>query len=219
MTLFNFKAAVIAGVSAAALAACGVNTEANAVPQDSQPVVSSTEATVAELPSGEYIMDKTHGYVVFSYDHLGFSKPILRFDDIDAVLTLDSTDPTQSKVSVKIDPASINSGVARFDEHLVGEDFFNVAKFPTITFESSDLSQLSSSKGTLTGNLTMKGITKPVTLNVTLNKAGENFRSGNPQAGFSAKGTLNRSDFDLGAYVPNVSDAVELIIEAEFGKQ
>lgn len=174
------------------------------------------ETSISDIPSGTYVMDKTHGYVTFSYWHQGFSKPVLRFDDVDAVLTLDNENPTNSSVNVTIDADSINTAVPKFDKHIKNADMFDVANHPTITFKSTKLTQLTPATGTLTGDLTLKGITKPLTLDVRFNKAGNHFRTKKPMAGFSATGKLMRSDFNMGYAVPNVGDEVNLVIEAEF---
>ncbi|WP_017931646.1 YceI family protein [Robiginitomaculum antarcticum] len=173
---------------------------------------------ISMLTAGDYVMDKTHGYVVFTYLHMGYSKPLLRFNDVDATITLDPENMTGSSVTVDIDPASIDSGVAKFDDHLKSADMFDVAAYPNITFRSTSLTQLTPVTGTLTGDLTMKDVTKPVTLDVTFNKAGEN-RDGEPTIGFSATGKLTRSDWNLGYAVPVVGDDVELMIEAEFSNK
>lgn len=177
------------------------------------------DTAITDIPSGTYVMDKTHGYVTFSYWHQGYSKPVLRFDDVDAVLTLNTEDPTKSSVDVTIQVAKINTGVTKFDKYIQNEDMFDTANHPVITFKSTKLTQKNAAHGTLTGDLTMKGVTKPVTLAVKFNKAGQHFRSKKPMAGFSATGTLMRSDWGLGYAVPNVGDAVNLVIEAEFNAE
>ena len=160
------------------------------------------------VPSGVYMNDPAHTYVAFSYTHMGFSHPILRFNAIAATLNFDAAHPDQSKLDVKIDAKSIDGGTSTFDEHLNSDRFFDTAKFPEITFKATSIK--------VTGDLTIKGVTKPVTLDVTLNKAGPNPMTKAPSMGFSATGMLKRSDWGLGAYVPNVSDEVKLMIESEF---
>jgi polyisoprenoid-binding protein YceI len=120
-------------------------------------------------------------------------------------------------LSVTIDAASVDSGVAIFDTHMKSGDMFDVEKFPTITFTSTSLNQATTATGQLVGDLTMKGIAKPVELAVTLNKIGE---SGDkkPMFGISAKTQIKRSDWDLGYAVPYVGDDVTIIIEVEFIK-
>ncbi|MFK8014678.1 MAG: YceI family protein [Gammaproteobacteria bacterium] len=181
----------------------------------SVPANAAEGPDLSAIPAGTYGVEKTHAYITFSYDHQGYSKPFLRFRSFDGALELDPSDLANSSVSVTIDTNSIDSGVDIFDEHLRGDGFFDVEQFPTATFSSTSFAP-SATGGTMTGDLTMKGITKPVTLDVTFNKAGENFRSKVPQVGFSARGKIMRSDWDLGKYTPVVGDAVSLIIETEF---
>lgn len=171
-----------------------------------------------KAPAGSYVLDKTHGYVTFSYLHQGYSRPWLRFRDIDATLELDGDKLTDSTVTVAIDPASIDSGVDVFDEHLRGKKFFDVEKFPSITFTSTDLA-LDGESLTLTGDLTVKGITKSVTLTGQFNQGGLHFRTKKPMLGFSAKTQIKRSEWDLGYAVPMVGDAVDLVVEVEFNQQ
>jgi len=168
------------------------------------------------VPSGVYENDPAHTYVAFSYTHMGFSHPILRFNTIGATLNFNADHPDQSKLDVKIDAKSIDGGTPTFDEHLNSDRFFDTSKFPDIMFKTTSIKTTGAMTGTVTGDLTIKGVTKPVTLNVTLNKAGPNPMSKAPSMGFSATGTLKRSEWGLGAYVPNVSDDVHLTIEAEF---
>ncbi len=182
-------------------------------------LADDSDRGLSTLPSGTYVMDKTHGYVTFSYSHLGLSNPVIRFDDIDASVSLDADDIAASTLMVDIDPASINTMVPKFDDHMKGEDFFDVDTHKDITFKSTAMTLDTAYSGTLTGDLTVKGVTKPVTLDVTLNKALEEHPfAGVPAFGVTATGQVDRQDFDLGAYVPNVGATIDLRIEAEFAK-
>lgn len=172
---------------------------------------------LSTLPSGTYVMDKTHGYVTFSYSHLGLSNPILRFNDVDATVDLNADDLTASTLSVEIDAASVDTGVERFDKHIKSGDFFDVENNPSITFTSTSIDLSDPAAGTLTGDLTMMGITKPVTLDVKLNKAGDHPITGNKAFGITATSTVDRTEWGLGGYAPAVSAEVDIRIEAEFG--
>jgi len=169
-------------------------------------------------PAGTYVEDDAHAYINFTYDHQGYSSPYLRFNDFAVVVDYNPEEITASTVNVTINAASIDSGVERFDDHLNSADFFETETYPEITFVSTGLTQETETTGTLTGDLTIKGITKPVTLDVTLNKIGTTMQGDTPKMGLSAKGTVLRSDFDVDAYVPYVSDEVDLIIEVELEK-
>jgi len=174
---------------------------------------------LSDAPAGTYAMDKTHGYVTFTYSHMGYSNPYLRFRNVEATIELDSTNIGKSVVKVTIDPASIDSGVDIFDEHLRDKpEFFDVKKHPTIMFTSTSVILNDDNTLQLTGDLIMKGISKPITLNGTLNKSGVHPIKKVYAMGFSVRGTIKRSEWDLGQYVPMVGDNVEVIIEAEFMK-
>ena len=97
----------------------------------------SVSADLSDVPSGKYTLDSSHGYITFTYSHLGFSNPRVGFNSFDTVLDLDSRNPENSTVEVTIDASSIDSRVAEFNEHLNGSDFFNTAEYPTITFRST----------------------------------------------------------------------------------
>lgn len=200
-----YSVKVLAPVAAAFLiAACGGTANSE-----------ETEAGSAAI-SGEYKADQKHRYITFHYLHQGYSRPFLRWRDWDATLNWNAEDATASSVSVTIDASSIDSGVDEFDGHLRGDKFFDVENHPVITFESTSLTTTDENTGTMTGDLTIKGITKPVTLNVTMNRASFSDRNKLYKIGFSAKGTVKRSDFGVDLYAPVVSDEVDLVIETEF---
>ncbi|MEM8982403.1 MAG: YceI family protein [Pseudomonadota bacterium] len=180
--------------------------------------LSAHAADLSTLPAGDYELDKTHAYITFSYSHLGFSNPHVGFDVFDASLALNADDPEQSVVEVVIDATSINSRVAKFDEHLNGDDFFATAENPTITFTSTEIESTGEDTYDITGDLTIKGTTKPITLAATVNKAANHPMRRVPWVGMSATTTLLRSDFGLGRYAPNVGDEVTIDIEVEFAQ-
>lgn len=175
----------------------------------------ATVAAELGVPSGQYGLDKTHGYITFSYSHLGFSNPEVGFNDFDVDLVLDAQNPENSSFDVTIAAASIDSRVAEFDRHLHGADYFDVQAHPSIAFVSSAISMTSATTADITGNLTIKGVSKPVTLAATLNKAGMHPLQKVPALGVSARAMIKRSDWGLSKYVPMVSDDVELRIEVE----
>jgi polyisoprenoid-binding protein YceI len=175
----------------------------------------SATADLSEVPTGTYVLDRSHGYITFTYSHLGFSNPRVGFNSFDTVLELDSSNPENSAIEVTIDAASIDSRVAEFNEHLNGADFFNTAEYPTITFRSTKVEVTGENTFDVTGDLTILGTTKPVTLATTLNKAGNHPLQNVPTVGVSASARLMRSEWGLDAYVPAVSDQVELSIEVE----
>ena len=161
-----------------------------------------------------YTLEPTHTSVTFQYTHFGFSHPTGKFMNALGSVTLDEATPANSSVEVSFAIDGVNTGVAALDTHLKSADFFDAAKFPTATFKSTKVEPTSATTAKVTGDLTLHGVTKPVTLDVTLNQKGPNMMK-KITAGFTAKGTINRSDFGISTYVPAVSDQIDLYIEAE----
>lgn len=166
------------------------------------------------VPSGTYDVDPSHGYILFSYSHLGLSRPTVGFNAFDATLDYNADAPENSRIEVVIDATSIDSRVAKFNQHLNSDDFFNTAEHDEITFNSTAIEMLDDDSFKVTGDLTIKGITKSVTLDATIVKK-QHPMKGVPAIGVSASSLLLRSDWDLAAYAPAVSDEVELKIEVE----
>lgn len=162
-----------------------------------------------------YKIDPNHTDVIASWSHFGFSNPIAHFGQVDGFIAYDPANVSTSKVEVTIPLSGLNSHVPNFDDHLRSDDFFNAAKFPNITFKSTSVKQAGENKLSVTGNLTIKGITKPVTLDVRINKIGVQPMARREAAGFEATTAIMRSDFDLGKYAPNVSDEVKLSFTVE----
>lgn len=179
---------------------------------------SGAAAQEFDAPTGKYVTDAGHRYITFTYSHLGFSDPYLRWRDWEGELDWNAENPEQSSVSVTIDAASIDTGVDAFDGHLKGDTFFDVENHPQITFVSTDVETTGEKTGVITGDLTIKGVTKPVALDTTFNNAGFMQRGNLHKIGFSAKTTVKRSDFGVDAFAPAVSDEVEILIEVEFDK-
>ena len=172
-------------------------------------------ADLSAVPSGQYGLDKSHAYLTFSYDHLGFSRPLIVVRAFDVALELDSAEPEKSRVEVTAEAASIDSGVSEFNDRLHGAEYFDVGKHPRITFTSTAVVMTSPATATVSGELTIKGVTKPVTLTASLNKAAMHPMQRVPVVGISATGTLTRSDFGLGQYAPGVGDEVSINVQVE----
>jgi len=207
---------------AAALAAC--SKPADTADTSTAPVAEAPAAAAdaAEAPaeaiqarSGTYQLDPGHTSVLAQWSHFGFSRPSAHFGISEGSLVYDADDVSKSSVEVTIPMADIDSFVDKLDEHLESGDFFDAGKFPTATFRSTSVASAGSNRLTVTGDLTIKDNTRPVTLDVTLNGGGEHPMLKRQAIGFSATGTLKRSDFGVGAYAPNVSDEVELRITTE----
>jgi polyisoprenoid-binding protein YceI len=170
----------------------------------------------APLYAVTYTFEPEHTQGVVRWNHLGFANPTAQFNNVQGTLEFDQADPTRSSVRVTIPLTSMSTGVAGLNEDFQSSDFFDYAKFPAATFNSSQV-QKGATPGTLkvVGELSLHGITKPVALDVTINKVGTNPRNHVPTVGFEAMATLKRSDFGLGLFVPQVSDEVQVHITAE----
>lgn len=179
-------AAVLAGASAAAIAA---------------PVT--------------YKMDPNHTDVIASWSHFGFSNPIAHFGQVDGAIVYDADNVGQSSVDVTIPLAGLEAHVEAFNEHLRSPDFFDAAQFPAITFKSTRVEAAGDNKLRVFGDLTVHGVTRPVVLDTTINKIGEQPMAKRAAAGFDATTTIKRSDFGVGKYAPNVSDEVVIRITTE----
>ena len=175
-------------------------------------------ADISAISSGTYKADAGHAYIAFSYDHQGYSKPILRWNKFDATVNLDSDNPENSTVSVSIDAKSVDSGVDVWDKKLVSSEWFDAGKYPNITFTSTGVDQTVLGQGYLDGNLTIKDVTKPVRLHTTLNKAGQHFRRKTDMFGVSATADIKRADFGLTGSGSNAPE-IHIMVEIEFQKQ
>ena len=161
-----------------------------------------------------YKFDPNHTLVLASWNHKGFSHPSANFGQADGTLVYDAEDVSASSVQVTLPLAGLNSFVKDFDEHLRSADFFDAIKFPSATFKSTKVEAAGEGKLKVTGDLTIKDITRPVVLDVVLNKA-DKLGDGRGIIGFDAVATIKRSDFGVGLYVPNVGDEVKLSITTE----
>lgn len=161
-----------------------------------------------------YTLDASHTAVTWHVSHFGFSTPSGKFMSAKGEVTLDEANPAASSLKVSIDVTQINSGVPKLDEHLKTADFFDVAKYPTATFVSKSVEVTGKDTAKVTGDFTLRGVTKPLTLDVKLNKIGENMMK-LKTAGFTASTTIKRSDFGMTTYVPNLGDDIKIDIESE----
>ena len=170
----------------------------------------------AKAPAAEkYDIDASHSGIVFGWNHFGFSNPSARFDKIEGSVRLDKADLTKSSVSVTLPLEGLDTGVAKLDEMLKGPDFFDAAKYPTITFKSAKVEKTGENTLKITGDLTVHGVTKPVTLDAKVNKIGIFEIPGvikAPAAGFDASTVIKRSNFGVTKYVPAVSDEIPVHI-------
>lgn len=175
----------------------------------------ATAADLSAVPSGNYQVDPTHAYIHMQYSHLGLSNPILGFEDFTVSMDLDNADPTKTSVAVEINVDSVRTGSEIFHEHLTGGKWFDAKNNPTISFASTSVAANADGTYDVTGDLTIKETTNPVTLTVTVNNAMMHPMAKKPVVGISAVGGLKRSQWGLGANAPYISDDVKLEIQAE----
>ena len=163
----------------------------------------------------DYKIDPTHTATVFSWNHFGFSTPSANFTDIQGTIKVDNAKPSNSSVEVTIPLSSVNTNVVALDKEFQEEAWFNAAKYPNITFKSTKVETKDKKHFKITGDLTVKGVTKPVVLDAVLNKQGEHPMAKVPAIGFNATTSFNRSAFGIGNYVPNVGDKIIVNITTE----
>ena len=179
-------------------------------------------AAVAAAPAlaapETYVVDGNHTFPRFSYNHLGYSIQMSRFDKATGTVTLDKAAKTAA-VDIVIDTKSVNTGSATFNEHIQGEDFLDTAKHPTATFKSTKVNFDGDKPASIEGNLTLKGVTKPVTLTVTNFKAAPHPMLKKDAIGANATTKVKRTDFNMGKNVPYVGDEVTIDIAIEAVKQ
>jgi polyisoprenoid-binding protein YceI len=174
----------------------------------------ATAGTAAAAPV-TYKLDPGHTMVLFSWNHFGFSNPTANLGQVDGTLVYDEAAPTKSTVEATLPLTGLDTFVPKLDEHLKSADFLDAAKYPTVTFKSTKVTSAGKGKLKVTGDLTVHGVTKPVTLDVTVNTIGAHPMTKVQSAGFDATATIKRSDFGVGAYVPNVSDEIKIRITTE----
>ncbi|NBA87114.1 polyisoprenoid-binding protein [Emticicia sp. CRIBPO] len=165
-----------------------------------------------------WTLDKAHSKLSFTVTHLMISEVDGGFKNFDAKITSSKADLSDAVFELTAQVNSISTDNERRDGHLKSPDFFDAEKFPTLTFKSTSFTKVEGKKYKLAGNLTLHGVTKPVTLDVVLNGPVENARSKKPMVGLKVSGTINRIAFGVGTSGPSVSDDVELRAAGEFTK-
>lgn len=161
-----------------------------------------------------YVVDSTHTFPRFSYDHMGLSKQILSFKKTTGTVVLDKA-AREAKVDITVDMTSVNTGFDVFDDHIQGEDFLNTAKFPTAKFKSTKVNFEGEKPVSIEGDLTIKDVTKPVTLTVTSFFNGPHPMLKKDAIGANARAVISRTEFNAGQYAPGVGDEVTLDIALE----
>lgn len=173
----------------------------------------------ADLPAGHYVSDAHHTALILRVQHMGMTHSTFRMNKVDASFDYDPAHPTASKVTAAIDANSFDQGDAAISTQFAKE-FLGADKTPMISFVSTSIKTTSANHGTMTGDLTLLGVTKPVTLDVTFDGSRPGGAMGPGRAGFSATGVVKRSDFGpLAMPVGAVADNVDVSLEIEFVKK
>ncbi|WP_249140505.1 YceI family protein [Bradyrhizobium manausense] len=160
-------------------------------------------------------IDIVHSHVAFFIDHLGFSKVIGTVNDISGSFDFDANKPEASKLSATLKVSSISTNSKQRDGDIQGADWFNAAEFPDIVFVGKTFAKTAEQTGTILGDLTIAGVTRPVTLNVVFNREGQNPWDKSHVVGFSARTSIKRSDFGMKTAIPMIGDQVDLFFEVE----
>ncbi|WP_338551007.1 YceI family protein [Roseovarius phycicola] len=178
----------------------------------------ATTTTAAFAAPEKYTLDASHSQVMFSYNHLGFSTTYNMFSGFEGEIMFDKDDPAASSVTVAMPVKSLFTGwEARFT-HFMADDFFGAKDGDMITFTSTGIEVTGDNTAQITGDLTVNEVTQSVVLDATMNQSGPNPLNGKEWAGFDATTVIKRSDFNLGAFAPNVSDELDVRISIEAGK-
>lgn len=170
--------------------------------------------SAAQAAPVTYVIDNSHTFPHFTYNHLGFSNQTHKFDTTRGMVVIDHAAKT-GMAEVVIDTKSVNTGHALFNEHIQGADYFDTANFSTMTFMGDKMKFRKGVPVSLTGNLSIKGVTRPVTFAITHFKCMPHPMLKVEACGANATTTLKRSDFNMGKHVPYVSDAVVLTLAIE----
>ncbi|MEH6630708.1 MAG: YceI family protein [Halopseudomonas aestusnigri] len=176
------------------------------------------QVEVSQWQGGAYKLDPDHASLHFSINHLGFSNYIGRFNTLEASLDFEPDKPEDAHLSATVQIDSLDVNNPEFAKELKSSSWFNVTEFPVGYLESTKIIPTGGNQAKLMGNLTLKGITRPVIFDVSFNGGANNFLTGKYTLGFAAKGTIKRSEFGISSLVPAIGDEVELQISAEFLK-
>ncbi len=171
-------------------------------------------ATAASAAAEKYVLDASHSQIVFSYNHLGYSTSYGMFSGFEGEIMLDAEDPAASSVTVSFPVTSMLTGWEGRFNHFMGDDFFGKAD-ETVTFTSTAIEVTGEKTAKITGDLTLNGVTKSVVLDAVMNQSGDHPMAKKPWAGFNATTSVMRTDFNVGAFAPYVSDEVQIMISIE----
>ncbi|MBP2276716.1 MULTISPECIES: YceI family protein [Sphingomonas] len=189
------------------------------VAQMAPPEMLRGAGTVTDVKAGTYAVEPHHTQVTFSVSHFGISPYAGTFSDASGTLKLDPAKPAETQLDVTLPIASVQTTSSVLTGELKSADWFDAAKFPTATFHSTKVTQISGDAVAVDGTLTLHGVTKPVTFRAKLFGAATNPMSKKASIGFLGRMVIHRSDFGVSKYVPVVSDETVLVINAAFELQ
>ncbi len=175
-------------------------------------------STAALATPATYTADANHTFAQFEYNHLGFSNQTSRFNTVTGTVTIDQA-AKKGSADITIDTKSVDTGSTLFNGHIQGEDFLSTTAFPTATFQSNDMMFKGDKPVALKGTLTLKGVSKPVTLKITHFECKKHPMSGVDYCGANAEVKVKRTEFNMGKYAPNVGDDVTISIAIEAAKK
>ncbi|MDP3658859.1 YceI family protein [Phenylobacterium sp.] len=179
-----------------------------------------TSRDPANVPPGVYALDSRHASLNMKLAHMGgFSNFAMRFDGLSGGFTYDPANVAATRMTLEIDPKSIHTGVPGFDAELAGPRYFDSARFPKITFVSTRVDAGPAGRGSVTGDLTFMGKTRPVTLDVIFNGVGPGLMGQGTRLGFSGGGAIKRSEFGFTPAAGSAGDEVQLDFEIEFTRK
>ena len=184
-----------------------------------QVVTHTVSQSETRVPPGQYELDPHHWSITFDVDHFKYSRFTMRLDRATAEIDWDEGGFDRSSVAATIDAASVDTNVPLLDKLVKGADMFDVARYPQIRFVSTHFERTGDARGTLTGDLTIRGTTQPVTLDVTFNGFAPDPLTKQDTLGFSAEGHFSRARFGLSTWFPAVGDDVNVRIQAEVVRQ
>jgi polyisoprenoid-binding protein YceI len=173
--------------------------------------------TTPAIAADSYTLDNEHTVVLYALNHLGFSTSRGIFREVTGQLVLDDKTPTASRLEVTVKTVSIDTFDEGRDKAVRGAQFLDVAKYPDMHFVSTNIERTGETAARVTGDLTLHGVTHPLTLDVALVKEGKHPMTGAQRVGFSARGALKRSEFGILGFLPAVGDDVTISIDSEFG--
>ena len=182
-------------------------------------IAAAAQAAPAQEASGIYVVEPDHTEVLFGVSHLGFSTYYGQFPGASGTLTLDAAHPAKSKLDISVPVASVMTASPKLNAELAGDQWLDAGKYPTMTFHSTKIVRTGPTTADVTGDLTLHGVTRPVTLKATLHKIGDNPMMHVYSAGFEVSGHIKRGEFGVAHYLGPIGDDVTLIISAAFNRK